>query len=232
MAKKRVAKKSATRKSQRSSANKSLKNPAKKPQKAPGLMKSQTASLVASLVNRVRSEIWPDERQVLFRPERLKYVRKLVKPDGCVFCHAVKAGVSPESLLLYKDDHAIVVMNKYPYNTGHLLVLPRRHCGDFTQLTEEEMVGINRALQTSVRALGEVFKPNGFNVGLNLGSAAGAGIPEHLHYHIVPRWAGDTNFFPLIAETKVVIETLETSFAKLLPFFVSEKDAQKAAVKE
>lgn len=172
-----------------------------------------------SLVEGVRREIWPSERQVLFKPERLRYVRKLIKPDGCVFCAAVKHGVSSESLLLYQDELAIVVMNKYPYNTGHLLVLPKRHCGDFIQLTPAESAALQACLRRAVEALSEVFNPDGFNIGMNLGSAAGAGIPEHLHYHLVPRWSGDTNFFPLIAETKVVIETLETSFAKLLPFF-------------
>lgn len=173
----------------------------------------------ADLLKNLHQEIWPAERQTLFRPERLRYVRKLIKPEGCVFCEAVRAGVSPESLLLYKDERAIVVMNKYPYNAGHLLVLPRRHCGDFTQLSQGELTALNETLQRTLKALTEVFHPDGFNVGLNLGSAAGAGIPEHLHYHVIPRWAGDTNFFPLIAETKVVIETLETSFAKLLPHF-------------
>jgi ATP adenylyltransferase len=186
--------------------------------------------VVSSLEEEIRREIWPMERKVLFKPDRLRYVRKLIKPQGCVFCSAVKAGVSPESLLLYQDDLAIVVLNKYPYNNGHVLVLPRRHCGEFLQLTSEESVAINVCLKRSIEALAYVYGPEGFNVGLNLGGAAGAGIPEHLHYHLVPRWHGDTNFFPLIAETKVVIETVEASFAKLLPFFapVPEK-ARKAS---
>lgn len=171
------------------------------------------------LTRRIRREIWPDERAVLFKPDRLKYVRKLIKPEGCVFCSAVSAGVGPESLLLYQDAHAIVIMNKYPYNTGHILVLPRRHTGDFLTLSEGEHRAVNQALSRTLQALEKTYAPAGYNVGLNLGAAAGAGIPEHLHYHVIPRWAGDTNFFPLIAETKVVVETLETSFARLLPFF-------------
>lgn len=185
-----------------------------RPKKKASKKKNET-----TLVDDIRREIWPAERQVLFKPDRLRYVRKLIKPEGCVFCAATKHGVSPESLLLYQDDLAIVIMNKYPYNTGHLLVLPKRHCGDFIQLTPAENAAINNCLRRSIEALSEVFNPDGFNAGMNLGSAAGAGIPEHLHWHVVPRWSGDTNFFPLIAETKVVIETLETSFAKLLPFF-------------
>lgn len=172
-----------------------------------------------SLLEQIRQEIWPVERKVLFKPERLRYVRKLVKPEGCVFCHAVETGPSPESLLLYKGKSAIVILNKYPYNNGHLLILPRRHCGEFLEVTEDEHREMNQCLQAAIRALEESYRPSGFNVGLNLGSAAGAGIPEHLHYHVVPRWSGDTNFFPLIADTKVVVETLEQTYERLLPYF-------------
>jgi ATP adenylyltransferase len=173
----------------------------------------------AELSRAIREEVWPVERAVLFRPERLKYVRKLIKPEGCVFCQAVEAGVGLESLLLYLGEHAIVIMNKYPYNNGHLLVLPKRHCGDFLSLTAIEHQEINTCLTKAIQILTEAYRPSGFNVGLNLGLASGAGIPEHLHYHVVPRWTGDTNFFPLIAETKVVVETLEQSYQRLLPYF-------------
>lgn len=173
----------------------------------------------ARFLQKIREEIWPVERQVLFNPERLRYVRKLIKPEGCVFCRALEQGVGAESLLLHAGSHAMVVLNKFPYNTGHVLVLPRRHCGEFLELTAEEHAEINTCLQRAIHALTEIYAPSGFNVGLNLGSAAGAGIPEHLHYHVVPRWAGDANFFALIAETKVVVETLEQSYARLLPYF-------------
>jgi ATP adenylyltransferase len=171
------------------------------------------------LSEKIREEIWPVERNVFFRPERLRYVRKMIRPKGCVFCAAVEAGLSPESLLIYKDDKAIVVLNKFPYNAGHLLVLPRRHCGEFLDLSGDEHEAISACLRMSIQALTEVYGPSGFNVGLNLGSAAGAGIPEHLHYHVIPRWSGDTNFFPLIADTKVVVENLEQTYARLLPYF-------------
>ena len=166
-----------------------------------------------------KASSWPNERQILFKPERLKYVRKVDKPKGCVFCAAVKKGVGPKTLLLFDAKHAIVILNKYPYNNGHALVLPRRHCGDFLELTDIEQLEINRCLRQVIHALQETYRPAGFNVGLNLGSAAGAGIPEHLHYHVTPRWRGDTNFFPLIAETKVVVETLEQTFDRLIPYF-------------
>ena len=162
---------------------------------------------------------WPTERSTLFRPGRMKYVRKELKTSGCVFCQSLRKGVSPESLLLFEGEHAIVIMNKYPYNPGHLLVLPKRHVGEFLDLTPEEVGAVAGLTQHAVAALKAVYSPAGFNVGMNLGSSAGAGIPEHLHAHIVPRWNDDTNFFPVIAHSKVVVETLEQTFECLLPYF-------------
>jgi ATP adenylyltransferase len=158
------------------------------------------------------------KHEVLFRPERLKYVRQLVKSESCVFCAALDKGPSPDSLLLFSDEHSMIILNKYPYNNGHLLVLPRRHCGDFLNLSDEEHRYMNLCLKRALRALKTAYNPIGFNVGLNLGAAAGAGIPDHLHYHVIPRWSGDTNFFPLIAGTKVVVETLEQTYRHLLPY--------------
>lgn len=162
---------------------------------------------------------WPLKRDVLFKPERLKYVRKQIATNGCVFCEAVARGVSRDSLVLYADETVMVIMNKYPYNTGHVLILPRRHVGDLPQLSAEENARVFAMVQTCVEILGEVYKPAGFNVGINLGASAGAGIPEHLHVHVIPRWSGDTNFFPLIAQTKVVVETLEQTYDRLIPSF-------------
>jgi len=162
---------------------------------------------------------WPKKTDVFFRPERLKYVRNKVKKKGCVFCDAAKERVSFESLCLYRDRHSMVVMNKYPYNTGHLLILPVRHEGRFTKLSPRELESIQGILQKSLAILEKEYAPAGLNVGLNLGAAAGAGIPKHLHYHVIPRWWGDTNFFPLVAETKVVVESLEQTYERLLPYF-------------
>lgn len=165
------------------------------------------------------ADIWPTERDVLIRPERLRYVRKLIKVEGCVFCNAVKSGVKFDNLVLHKTKLASVVMNKFPYNPGHLLIIPNRHIGEFTELNDQELQELQRLLKLSLEALREAYDPAGFNVGLNLGAAAGAGIPDHLHYHVVPRWKGDTNFFPLIAETKVIVEDLEATYERLLPLF-------------
>lgn len=168
--------------------------------------------------------IWPTERDVMIRPGRLKYVRKLIKVDGCVFCNSVKSGVGFENLLLHKTKTASVVMNKFPYNPGHLLVIPNRHVGEFTELTNDELYELQDLLKLSIKVLKKAYDPAGFNVGLNLGSAAGAGIPEHLHYHLVPRWVGDTNFFPLLSDTKVIVEDLESTFDRLLPLFKEVDD--------
>ncbi len=110
-------------------------------------------------------------------------------------------------------------MNKFPYNAGHLLVLPLRHEANFLALTDQEIADIYLLKRKCVHALTEEYHPQGFNLGANLGSAAGAGIPNHIHFHVVPRWSGDTNFFPLIAETKVIIENLETTYERLQRYF-------------
>ena len=164
---------------------------------------------------------WPLHRHVFFRPERVKYVRKQIPVSGCVFCSALAKERSKDSLVLFSDDAVMVILNKYPYNTGHLLVLPRRHEGGLTDMTKDEVARVFEMAQRCVKFLGDAYKPSGFNIGLNLGAAAGAGIPEHLHMHVIPRWPGDTNFFPLIAQTKVVVETLEQTFERLLPYFHS-----------
>ena len=178
-----------------------------------------SASAEADLARRLSREIWPAERDVMMRPDRLRYVRKMIKPSACVFCEAAKAGVGFERLVLHRSKRAMAVLNKFPYNNGHLLVIPTRHEGDFLALDDKEHRDVHWLLRESVRILRGAYECAGMNVGLNLGSAAGAGIPEHLHYHVVPRWRGDTNFFPLIAETKVVVETLEQTFERLLPCF-------------
>lgn len=166
---------------------------------------------------RLLSGLWPAERAILFKPERLKYVRKIVHSETCVFCDALHAGLSAESLVLATNDSAMLMMNKYPYNSGHLLVLPRRHVGDLLEFSDDEMRDVQGLLKKGIAALKQVYNPGGFNVGINLGSAAGAGIPDHVHWHVVPRWSGDVNFFPLIADTKVVIETLEQTYERLRP---------------
>lgn len=164
-------------------------------------------------------DIWPQGREVLHRPDRYKYVRKLVEPQECVFCLSASRRLGFSNLKLAESDHSMVVLNKYPYNTGHILVLPLRHVGDLTELSEKEYHDQQTLLGRAVRVIKEIYNPSGMNLGMNHGAVAGAGIPDHLHWHIVPRWSGDTNFFPVIAESKVLPETLEQSYERLLKGF-------------
>jgi ATP adenylyltransferase len=165
-------------------------------------------------------QVWPIERDVFFRPARMKYVRKLIKPQGCVFCTSAEKPAAQKTLCVYKTKYSQVVVNKYPYNSGHVLILPLRHIGDILQLSDAEYTDLHQTLRLAVQAIKNIYQPHGFNMGMNHGMTGGAGIPDHLHYHIVPRWNGDLNFFPLIAETKLVIETAESTFKKLNKEFI------------
>ena len=173
--------------------------------------------------SKTSTQDWPQKRQVFFRPDRMKYVRKLLNDSGCVFCKSAQEDFSVETLCVYKSQYSQIVLNKFPYNNGHLLILPLRHGGDILSLSREEYEDLHLTLKLAIEAVNEVYQPNGFNVGLNHGASGGAGIPSHLHYHIIPRWAGDLNFFPLIAETKVVIETVESSYQQFLEYFEKHK---------
>lgn len=159
-------------------------------------------------------------KQVLFRPERYSYIRKERPQKGCVFCLSSQS-ISFDSLCVYQSEHSRVILNKFPYNSGHLLIIPKRHTGDILDLSDNEYIDIMEILRKSIKAATDIYSPKGINVGMNLGEAAGAGIPEHIHYHIIPRWSGDINFFPLIAKTKVVIETLEQTYEKYSEYFIN-----------
>ena len=159
--------------------------------------------------------------QLVFRPERLEYLIKKNDDSECVFCLAVRKGVSEESLIVWESEVVAILMNKYPYNNGHLLVVPKRHLGDLNDLNAEEFQELHLGIQKSINALRKASPkgPEGFNVGLNLGRAAGAGLPGHLHYHVIPRWVGDSNFFPIVGQTKVISETLEQTYRRLITCF-------------
>jgi ATP adenylyltransferase len=139
--------------------------------------------------------------------------------DRCVFCSLLEGGDAEVDRVLARDELAFVTLAKYPYNPGHLLILPVRHLADPDELTEEEDLAIWRLLRRSLVVLREASRPEGFNIGLNLGRPAGAGIPEHLHWHIVPRWGGDTNFMPVVGRTRVLPELLQETYEKLRPRF-------------
>lgn len=162
--------------------------------------------------------VWPVERNVLFRPDRMKYVRKLIPYKGCVFCTAGKKKHF-DTLCVYQSKNSAVVLNKFPYNSGHVLVIPKTHVDDISKLSKAEYTDLMETLKKATQAVQQAYGPAGVNIGINMGAVAGAGIPEHIHIHIIPRWAGDLNFFPLIAESKVVIETLEQSYKRLITYF-------------
>jgi ATP adenylyltransferase len=149
----------------------------------------------------------------------MEYIESARDDDdaGCPFCTIVET--NDQTRILIRTERAFVTLAKYPYNPGHLLILPTRHTGDLESLASEETAEISSLLQRGVRALRDVADPGGFNVGLNLGRTAGAGIPEHLHWHVVPRWGGDTNFMPVVGETRVLPELLQDTFEKLKPAF-------------
>jgi ATP adenylyltransferase len=137
----------------------------------------------------------------------------------CIFCEKPNGETDEESLILARNDRAFVMLNAYPYNPGHLMVAPFRHVGELEALAVEELVDTSALLQRAVRALKDEAGPEGFNVGMNLGRVAGAGIPGHLHWHVVPRWDGDTNFMPVVGETRVLPELLSQTYSRLLPRF-------------
>ncbi|ACX51359.1 histidine triad (HIT) protein [Ammonifex degensii KC4] len=151
----------------------------------------------------------------LWAPWRAVYVSKSAGQPECIFCAKLQDNRDEENLLLLRREHAFVLMNLYPYNNGHLLVAPNRHVGDVTELTPEEWLEIFTLTKDMVEILRRVMRPDGFNIGINLGKVAGAGIPEHFHVHIVPRWEGDTSFMTVFGEVRVIPEALSDTYAKL-----------------
>lgn len=149
----------------------------------------------------------------LFR-SRMEYVTG-PGDEGCFLCRALEADDDAANLVLTRRERTVVILNRYPYNSGHVMVAPKRHVADLGALGEEEQRELMQMLAEACRVLVEEMQPHGFNIGLNLGETAGAGLPGHLHFHIVPRWPGDTNFMPVVAGSKVIPETLEETYQRL-----------------
>ena len=147
----------------------------------------------------------------LWAPWRIQYIRS-PKHDGCIFCDFPKENRDRERLILYRGKHSFIIMNNYPYNPGHVMIAPYRHVGRWEDLNDKELLEIMKLSQLAVKAIKRVMNPDGFNMGVNLGRIAGAGIDDHVHLHIVPRWNGDTNFMPVIADTKVIPESLQEAY--------------------
>lgn len=162
--------------------------------------------------------------KVLWAPWRMAYIKAAHKPRGCIFCVKPRQRRDAGNYLLYRGRHAFVIMNLFPYNSGHLLVAPYAHVDSLDKLPDDAALDLLRLTNLSVRVLRNELRPEGFNVGINLGRVAGAGIGAHIHLHIVPRWNGDTNFMPLFGETRVIPEHLDATYRKLRKRF----DAQAA----
>jgi ATP adenylyltransferase len=150
----------------------------------------------------------------LWAPWRLEYVQKAEELPGCLFCVAAE-GADDERLIVHRGRSAFVLLNRFPYASGHLMVAPFRHEGDLAALENDEVVEIHRLAGQAIGALAQAFSPQGYNLGWNLGRVAGAGVLEHVHLHVVPRWLGDTNFMPVLADVKVLPEHLTETRAKL-----------------
>ena len=160
----------------------------------------------------------------IWSPWRMAYIqaaKEQGEDGGCIFCDLPAEGDDVRTMILARGELAFVIVNSYPYNPGHLMVAPFRHVGAFTSLEADELADVDALVARSIRALEQEMEPHGYNLGMNLGRVAGAGIPDHVHWHLVPRWNGDTNFMPVVGETRVLPELLEETYARLRPRFES-----------
>jgi len=157
--------------------------------------------------------------RVLWAPWRMDYILSEDKEGGCIFCPGEDRNRDEGRLILYVGSMTMVMMNRFPYINGHLLVAPVRHVPDFEGLSDEEALALLQILRKSIGILKTVMVPEGFNVGLNLGKVAGAGVKEHLHFHIVPRWDGDTNYMTVLGEVRVIPEHIEETYKRLRSHF-------------
>lgn len=158
----------------------------------------------------------------LWAPWRMEYILSTVKEPNdteCVFCKLLADGSDERNLIVHRGQLAFVVMNKFPYNSGHVMIVPLRHVGDYGSLSAEEHLEMAELIRRSQDALTKAMHPHGFNIGMNLGRASGAGIVDHLHYHVVPRWSGDSNFMSTTADTKVMSESLPDTWTRLKQTF-------------
>lgn len=151
----------------------------------------------------------------LYSPWRSQYIDGLGNTDDCFLCKALNEKDDEKNLVLYRGENAFVILNLFPYNAGHLMVCPNKHIGDFTLIDSQTLCEISFLTQKMVKLLKNVLKPDGFNIGYNIGKPSGAGLETHIHKHIVPRWNGDTNFMPVLGETRVISHDLKEIYMKL-----------------
>jgi ATP adenylyltransferase len=157
--------------------------------------------------------------KTLWAPWRMGYILSTQKNDGCIFCPGMDRSKDKERLILHVGSSTIVLMNRFPYNNGHLLIAPLKHVPGLEHLSRKTSLDLLVTVRRAVEILREVMNPEGFNVGLNLGKVAGAGMEDHMHFHIVPRWKGDTNFMTILGDVRVIPEHIKKTYGKLYPAF-------------
>jgi ATP adenylyltransferase len=155
----------------------------------------------------------------LWTPWRYQYVTKPEDPGVCVFCAAAQSGDDSQTLVVHRGAHNFIILNRYPYCSGHVMVVPYAHVATLEELADEALVEMMRLARACVKHLRAAYRPDGLNLGINLGKSAGAGIAGHLHLHVLPRWTGDTNFMTVVGETRVMPESLEVTWEKLRKAF-------------
>lgn len=149
----------------------------------------------------------------IWAPWRSRYILNAEQEDGCILCNRVQSDADTENYILFRGEKAFIIMNIFPYNNGHLMVAPYKHTSRLEDLDGDEGREIIRSTSLGIQALKRAFQPDGFNVGMNIGRVAGAGIEDHVHMHIVPRWSGDTNFMPVLTDTKIVSVSLDEAYS-------------------
>ncbi len=161
--------------------------------------------------------------QPLWAPWRMEYIRS-DKPQGCLFCRLWEAPPTEDraNLVVHRTEHAFTCLNRFPYNSGHVMVIPRAHGAELTALPPDAWADLQRELRRAVRVVRASYRPEGLNLGMNLGQIAGAGITEHVHWHVVPRWAGDNNFMPVLTDTRVIVEALDQAWQRLSTAFAED----------
>ncbi|MGI8824670.1 MAG: HIT family protein [Chloroflexota bacterium] len=156
----------------------------------------------------------------------MAYIGRSEPEPGCLFCNTASGNDDDSSLVVHRGAHCFVMLNLYPYNSGHLMVVPYQHVGSFDAVEQETGSELFATAQLAIRAINRVMDPDGYNMGLNQGDISGAGIPDHIHLHLVPRWSGDTNFMPVLSDAKVIPEMLSATAAKLRPVFAELHEVQ------
>jgi len=169
-------------------------------------------------------------KEYLWAPWRSGYILDK-KETGCIFCNRIKRRRDARDLIVYRGRNVFVIMNRFPYNSGHTMIVPNRHTGSLDRLTGEEAAEFFETVRLTVRVIKKVFKPHSLNIGMNLGRSSGAGVPSHLHMHVVPRWNGDTSFMPVIGKTRVVSFGLDLTYKMLKEGFNAECRGEKSRPK-